>query len=94
MASAPQSAGGQPGAEAGVPQARIVLTSPGRKFAIVDGQTIRVGETFSGFKLLSIGPDGLLWQKGSSKAKTSMSPSVQKSSPGSKQRQVAAKSAP
>jgi len=67
--------------DAGTPGAQIVVVGPTRKFAMVDGQAVRPGETYKGSKLLAIGPDGLMWQTEGRRELTSMSPGVQKTDP-------------
>jgi hypothetical protein len=70
---------------AGTPGAQIVIVGPTRKFAMVDGQAVRPGETYKGSKLLNIGPDGLVWQTEGRRELTSMSPGVQKTDPAARQ---------
>jgi hypothetical protein len=67
------------------PGAQIVIVGPARKFAMVDGEAVRPGETYKGSKLLAIGPDGLIWQTEGRREMTSMSPAVQKTDPASHQ---------
>lgn len=71
--------------EAGAPGAQIVVVGPTRKFAMVDGQAVRPGETYKGSKLLGIGSNGLLWQTEGRREFTSMSPGVQKTDPAAAQ---------
>jgi hypothetical protein len=71
--------------EAGTPGAQIVVMGPARKFAMVDGQAVRPGETYKGSKLLGIGPEGLVWQTEGRRELTSMSPGVQKTDPAARQ---------
>ena len=71
--------------DAGSPGAQIVVVGPTRKFAMVDGQAVRPGETYKGSKLLVIGPDGLIWQTEGRRELTSMSPGVQKTDPAARQ---------
>jgi hypothetical protein len=71
--------------DAGTPGAQIVVVGPTRKFAMVDGQAVRPGETYKGSKLLNIGPDGLVWQTEGRRELTSMSPGVQKTDPAARQ---------
>jgi MSHA biogenesis protein MshK len=63
------------------PGAQIVVVGPARKFAMVDGETVRPGDTYRGSKLLAIGPDGLIWQTEGRRELTSMSPAVLKTDP-------------
>lgn len=71
--------------EAGTPGAQIVVVGPTRKFAMVDGHAVRPGETYKGSKLLTIGPDVLIWQTEGRREVTSMSPGVQKTDPAARQ---------
>ncbi len=75
------------------PGVRIVVTGPTRKFAIVDGEAVRPGESYNGSRLASIDPDGVTWQKGGAQEKSSMSPDVQKTEPGKPRPQQARPSA-
>jgi len=70
---------------AGTPDTQIIIVGPARKFAMVDGQAVRPGETYKGSKLLSIGPDGVIWQTEGRREVTSMSPGVQKTDPAARQ---------
>ena len=57
---------------------RVLVIGPTRKFAIIDGQTVRLGETFNGAKLVGFHADGVVMQKDGSKERLSMSPAVGK----------------
>jgi MSHA biogenesis protein MshK len=63
------------------PGAQIVIVGPARKFAMVDGQAVRPGETYRGSKLLAVGDDGVTWQTEGQPQSTSMSPGVEKTDP-------------
>jgi len=71
-----------PGAEeAGydlAPGVRVLVIGPARKFAIIDGQMVRQGETYNGAKLVSVRPEGVVLQRDGSKERLSMSPAVVK----------------
>jgi hypothetical protein len=41
--------------------ARIIVTGPSRRFVVVDGFMVRVGETYKDAKLVDVGPDGAVW---------------------------------
>ena len=71
--------------ERGTPGAQIVIVGPARKFAMVDGQAVRPGETYKGSKLLEVGPDGVIWQTEGRREMTSMSPGVEKTDPVARQ---------
>lgn len=71
----------------GTPGAQIVVSGPSRKFAMVDGNAVRTGETYKGSKLLGIGADGLTWQTGDKLEMSSMSPAVIKAPPATQQPQ-------
>lgn len=57
---------------------QITVTGPTRRFAIVDGYAVRVGETHNGAKLVAINQDGVVWQRGGVQEKSATSPAVQK----------------
>lgn len=71
--------------ESGTPGAQIVVVGPSRKFAMVDGNAVRTGETYKGAKLLGIGSDSLTWQNGEKREMASMSPAVVKTPPATHQ---------
>lgn len=71
--------------ERGTPGAQIVIVGPARKFAMVDGQAVRPGETYKGSKLLSIGPDVVIWQTDGHRELTTMTPGVVKTDPAIRQ---------
>ncbi len=60
------------------PRVRVLVIGRARKFAIIDGQVVRYGETYNGSKLVGINPDGVVMQKDGSKEKLSMHPAVEK----------------
>lgn len=78
LALQPKAPGAAAEVAAGTPGAQIVITGPARQFAMVDGQAVRVGETYKGSKLLAIGSEGVTWQTEGRREFTSMSPAVQK----------------
>ncbi len=65
-------------AVAAAPVVRVLVIGRARKFAIIDGQVVRYGETYNGSKLVGINPDGVVMQKDGSKEKLSMHPAVEK----------------
>lgn len=69
----------------GTPGAQIIVVGPSRRFAMVDGQAVRPGETYRGSKLLGIGDEGVTWQTDGHREFTSMSPGVQKTDPAARQ---------
>lgn len=66
---------GPASAPAGV---QVIVIGPTRKFAIIDGQMVRFGQTYNGAKLVGIRPEGVVLQKDGVKEKLSMSPAVTK----------------
>jgi len=74
-AAQPGGAADANGAEASV---RVLVIGPARKFAIVDGQVMRYGDTYNGAKLVGIAHDGVVMQREGSRVKLSMSPAVEK----------------
>ncbi len=57
---------------------QIIVMGAKRQFAVIDGQLIRVGESYQGARLLSIGSQGVLMQKDGAKADLRMNPAVRK----------------
>ncbi len=57
---------------------QIVVIGPERKFAMVNGQMVRPGETYRGSKLVAINEDGAVWRRDGVTEKSSMSPGVSK----------------
>lgn len=57
---------------------QVLVVGPARKFAIIDGQLVRYGETHNGAKLVGVRPEGVVMQKDGSKEILSMSPAAQK----------------
>ena len=57
---------------------QIVVIGPERKFAMVNGQTVRPGETYRGSKLVAINEDGAVWRRDGVTERSSMSPGVSK----------------
>jgi hypothetical protein len=45
------------------PVASIVVAGPMREFAVVDGQMVRVGQTYNGLRLKSVSIKGAVWDK-------------------------------
>ncbi|ROZ68587.1 hypothetical protein [Ramlibacter sp. WS9] len=74
--------GAEPVAEAATPEVQIFVTGPTRRFAMVDGEAIRPGDTHNGAKLVAINADGAVWQKGGVLEKTLVNSSVEKTEPG------------
>ena len=60
------------------PGLRVLVIGPTRKFAIIDGQIVRLGGSYNGAKLVSIHPGGVVLQQDGSKESLSMSPAVEK----------------
>ena len=60
------------------PEVRVLVIGLARKFAIIDGQVVRYGETYNGSKLVGINPDGVVLLKDGKKEKLSMNPTVEK----------------
>lgn len=67
----------QPGRDGHGTQA--VVAGAGRRFVIVDGHTVHPGETYRGAKLVSVGPEGAVWQRGKTRETLTLSPNVEKS---------------
>ena len=65
-------------AEPATPGIHIVVIGRTRKFAMVNGQAIRPGETYNGSRLVGVNDDGAVWQRDGRQEKTSMSPDVEK----------------
>lgn len=63
------------GAESGV---QVLVIGRARKFAIVDGQLVRQGESYNGARLVGIRHDGVVMQRDGSKETLSMNPAVEK----------------
>jgi hypothetical protein len=57
----------------------VVVSGANRKFVLVDGNAVHPGETYRGAKLLSIAPNGPVWQRGGARETDTMSPNVEKS---------------
>jgi hypothetical protein len=75
--------GGVTGSGSEAPVAQIVVTGKGRGFVVVDGQMVRVGQTYEGLKLVAIGPQGPVWQREGARRIVSTTPGVVKSEAGS-----------
>ncbi len=77
-----------PGAEAVAQGAasglQVLVMGPARKFAIIDGQLVRLGQTYKGAKLVGFHADGVVMQKDGNKEMLSMSPAAIKKIEGSK----------
>ena len=84
LAAQPAASGGHAAFSNAAPEVQVLVIGPTRKFAIVGGQTVRLGETFNGAKLVGILSDGVVMQKDGSKEKLSMNPAVVKKLEGSK----------
>ena len=82
LAAQPRAPGAEVVAEPTTPGVHIVVMGPTRKFVMVDGQAVRQGETINGSRLAAIDQDGVVWQRGGTREKSSMSPNVQKTEPG------------
>jgi hypothetical protein len=57
---------------------QVVVSGAKRRFVLVDGHAVHPGETWNGAKLLSVGPEGAVWQRGDTRESVNMSPNVQK----------------
>lgn len=77
-AQQPHSPGSELATEPASPGAQIVVISPTRKFAMVNGQAVRPGETYNGARLVAIYEDGVAWQRDGVTERTRNSPAVQK----------------
>ena len=78
LAAQPPVPGGEvagSGTETGV---QVLVIGRARKFAIVDGQLVRQGDSYNGARLVGIQHDGVVMQRDGSKEKLSMNPAVEK----------------
>lgn len=78
LAAQPPVPGGEVVGNSSAPRVQVIVIGRSRKFAIIDGQLIRYGDTYNGSRLAGIHPDGVVMQKDGSKEKLSMSPAVEK----------------
>ena len=84
LALQPMMPGAAATASDSAPNVRVLVIGPARKFAIIDGQMIRVGETYNGARLVGFHADGVVIQKDGVNEKLSMTPAVVKKVEGSK----------
>ena len=70
--------GQQAAAEGGASTVQVLVTGPTRRFAMVDGHAVRLGETYNGARLVAINSDGVVWQREGGRETASMSPGIQK----------------
>jgi hypothetical protein len=76
-------AGQQPRAAEGLADpastdAQIVVSGPSRRFAIVNGQAVRPGETVNGARLVAINKDGAVWDRDGVTERSDSSPAIRK----------------
>ena len=64
--------------EAGPGGLQVIVKGATRKFAVIDGQLIRLGESDQGSRLLAIGAQDVLLQKDGVKTELHMNPAVRK----------------
>ncbi|MBE7942727.1 MULTISPECIES: hypothetical protein [Ramlibacter] len=62
----------------GPANAQILLSGRARRFAMVDGHVVRPGESYNGAKLVAVGEEGAVWDRGGTRESSSMTPAVQK----------------
>ena len=72
-----------PGAEAQSaeptnPSAQIVVLSESRKFVVVNGQAIHLGESYNGARLVAIHRDGIVWRRDGVSEKAGANPAKSK----------------
>jgi hypothetical protein len=60
------------------PDVQIVVTGRSGGFAVVKGRPMRPGETLNGAKLVSVGPEGAIWERDGVRQSPSMSPAAMK----------------
>jgi hypothetical protein len=87
LAAQPRAPGSEAPAEARTPDVQIMVIGPARRFAIVNGEAVYAGELHNGAKLVGIEHGGVVWQRAGTQEKSSMSPGVQKTEPGSRDAQ-------
>ena len=78
LAAQPSSPGAEVASEGAASGVQVIVVGPARKFAIINGQLVRYGQTYNGAKLVGIAPESVVLQKDGSKEKLSMSPAVEK----------------
>jgi hypothetical protein len=78
LAAQPQAPGAAAAVEQAAPEAQIVVTGPARQFAMVDGQPVRVGQSYNGAKLIAIEADGLVWQRNGTREKFGIGAGIHK----------------
>jgi hypothetical protein len=66
------------GADGQSPDVQIVVTGRSRGFAVVKGRAMRPGETLNGTKLVSVGPEGAVWERDGVRESPSMNPAAMK----------------
>ena len=82
LAAQPRLPGTEATPEPSMPAAHIVVTGPSRRFAVVEGEAVRPGESYNGSKLVGIEAGGVVWQRSGSHERATMSPGVEKTAPG------------
>ena len=85
-AQQPLAPGAPPAAQPATSDASIVVAGPTRRFAVVDGHAIRVGDMHNGSRLVAINGDGLVWRKAGVQEISRMSRGVEKTAPGKQTR--------
>ena len=76
LAAQPPAPGAEAVAQVAPSGLQVLVLGPTRKFAIIDGQLVRLGETYKGAKLVGFHADGVVMQKDGSKEMLSMSPAA------------------
>ena len=84
LAAQPVAPGSQPAVSSAALEVQVLVIGHSRKFAIIDGQLVRLGEAVNGAKLVAFHADGVVLQKDGNKEKLSMTPAVVKKLEGSK----------
>ena len=78
LAAQPVAPGAEVASEGAAAGVQVIVVGPTRKFAIINGQLVRYGQSYNGAKLVGIAPESVVLQKDGSKEKLSMSPAVEK----------------
>ena len=76
----PPGAAGKPAAVEGPPQLQSLLIGPSRKYAIIDGQLVGVGDTFRDARVVEVTPTGVVLNSERGTQTLNLFPNVEKRS--------------
>ena len=70
---------------------RVTVVGRAKKFAVIDGQVVKPGDTYNGTKVLAIKPGEVVVRENDSSKSLKLAPGVEKKSPAAPKKRPASK---